>query len=42
MTHPVNDSREVKVLDSAERLVEEVGHALVIKVHVDHLKKNFN
>jgi hypothetical protein len=33
----VNDARQVEVLDAAEHLVEEVGHALVVQVHVDHL-----
>ena len=34
---PVDDAGEVEVLDAAEHLVEQVGHALVVEVHVDHL-----
>ena len=33
----MDDAGEVEVLDAAEHLVEEVGHALVVQVHVDHL-----
>ena len=34
---PVDDAGEVEVLDAAQHLVEEVGHALMVQVHVDHL-----
>ena len=34
---PVDDTGEVEVLDAAQHLVEEVGHALMVQVHVDHL-----
>ena len=33
----MDDASEVEVLDAAEHLVEEVGHPLVVQVHVDHL-----
>ena len=34
---PMDDASEVEVLDATEHLVEEVGHPLVVQVHVDHL-----
>ena len=34
---PVDDAGEVEVLDAAQHLVEEIGHALMVQVHVDHL-----
>ena len=34
---PVDDTGEVEVLDAAQHLVKEVGHALMVQVHVDHL-----
>ena len=37
MAHPVNDTGRVEVLDATEHLVEEVGHALVVEVHLDDL-----
>ncbi len=37
LAHPVYDPRQVQVLDPAEHLVEQVGHPLVVQVHVDHL-----
>lgn len=36
-THPVNDAGRVQVFDAAKHLVEQVGHALVVQVHLDHL-----
>ena len=33
----MDDAGEVEMLDAAEHLVEEVGHALVVQIHVDHL-----
>ena len=33
----MDDAGEVEVLDAAQRLVEEVGHALMVQVHVYHL-----
>ena len=33
----MDDASEVEVLDAAKHLVEEVGHPLVVQVHVDHL-----
>lgn len=36
-TDPVYDACRVQVLDSAEHLVEQVGRALMIQVHLDHL-----
>ncbi len=35
----MNNAREMEMLDTAEHLVEEVGHPLVVKVHVDHLSR---
>ena len=37
----MDDASEVEVLDAAEHLVEEVGHPLVVQVHVDHLVFTF-
>ncbi len=33
----MNDAGGVEVLDAAEHLVEQVGHPLVVQVHLDHL-----
>ena len=33
----MDDAGQVEVLDAAEHLVEQVGHPLVVQVHVDHL-----
>lgn len=33
----MNNAGGVQVLDAAQHLVEEVGHALVIQIHLDHL-----
>lgn len=33
----MNNTGGVQVLDAAQHLVEEVGHALVIQIHLDHL-----
>lgn len=33
----MNDAGGMEVLDATEELVEEVGHALVIEVHLDDL-----
>ena len=33
----MDDAGEVEVLDAAQHLVQEVGHPLVVQVHVDHL-----
>lgn len=29
----------MQVLDAAQHLIEEVGHTLVIEIHLDHLAK---
>ena len=34
-------SRAVQVFYAAQHLVQEVGHALVVKVHVDYLTLEF-
>ena len=36
-THPMDDACRVQVLDATEHLVEKVGHALVVEIHLDHL-----
>lgn len=36
-TNPMNDPGGMKVFDAAEHLVEKVGHAFVVQVHLDHL-----
>lgn len=33
----MNNSRGMQVLDAAEHLVEQVGHALVVEIHLYHL-----
>lgn len=33
----MDDAGRVEVLDAAEQLVEQVGHALVVELHLDHL-----
>lgn len=35
--HPVDDTSGVQVSDATEDLVEQVGHPLMVQVHVDHL-----
>lgn len=37
VTHPVDNAGGVQVLDAAQHLVEEVRHALVVQIHLDHL-----
>lgn len=37
MTDPVDDASGVQVSDATEDLVEQVGHPLMVQVHVDHL-----
>lgn len=37
ITHPVNNAGGVQVLDAAQHLIEEVRHALVVQIHLDHL-----
>lgn len=34
---PVYDASRVEVLDSTQHLVEEVGHAFMVQVHLYHL-----
>lgn len=36
-SYPVNDASRVKVFDTAQHLVEQVGHSLMVKLHLDHL-----
>lgn len=36
-SHPVDDASGVQVSDATEDLVEQVGHPLMVQVHVDHL-----
>ena len=33
----MDNAGEVEVFDATEHLVEEVGHPLMVQVHVDHL-----
>lgn len=35
--YPVNDASGVQVPDATEDLVEQIGHPLMIQVHVNHL-----
>lgn len=35
--YPVNNASRVQVSDATENLVEQVGHPLMVQVHVDHL-----
>lgn len=35
--YPVNDASRVQVPDATEDLVEQVGHPLMVQIHVDHL-----
>jgi len=37
ITYPVNNAGGVQVLDAAQHLVEQIGHAFVVQVHLDHL-----
>lgn len=37
LTYSMNNSGEMKVLDATQHLVQEVGHSLVVQIHVDHL-----
>lgn len=39
VAYPVDDAGLVEMSDAAEHLVEEVGEALVVEVHLDHLKR---
>ena len=36
----MNDPGEVEVLDSAEHLVEQVGHPFVVQIEVDDLEED--
>lgn len=36
-TYSVDDASWVEVPDATEDLVEQVGHPLMVQVHVDHL-----
>jgi len=37
LEYPVYDAGGVEVFDATQHLVEEVGHSLVVEVHLDHL-----
>lgn len=37
ITYPMYNAGGMKMLDAAEHLVKEVGHALVVQIHLDHL-----
>ena len=36
----MDNARKMKMFDPAEHLVKEVGHPLVVQVHVDHLLRH--
>ena len=35
--YPMNDAGSVKMFNTAENLIHEVGHTFVIELHLDHL-----
>lgn len=35
--YPMDDASRVQVPDATEDLVQQVGHSLMVQVHVDHL-----
>lgn len=37
--YPVDNASRVQVPDATEDLVEQIGHPLMVQVHVDHLAK---
>lgn len=36
-SHPVNDAGRVQMFDAAQHLIEQVGHPLVVQLHLNHL-----
>lgn len=36
-SHPVYDAGRVQMFDATQHLVEQVGHPLVVQLHLNHL-----
>lgn len=36
-SHPVNDAGRVQMFDAAQHLIEQVGHPLMVQLHLYHL-----
>lgn len=37
LSHPVYDAGRVQMFDATQHLVEQVGHPLVVQLHLNHL-----